>query len=537
MTRGPQLDPLPDGVLDKLRQVSTSTVATQLFKRGYRQPQLLGVRPLSQVADGFVAEAFTMRFIPAREDVNTPDPYRSGNTLQWEAFEECPPGQVLVVDSRGDASAASGGDMLMTRAWKRGVAGFVTDGGLRDGHVLSQLPFPTYAAAVTITTRAAWHHVADLQVPIGCAGVAVYPGDVLVADRDGIIVVPRALAAEIADPSLEQEQLEAYVSTKIHAGEPLWGNYPPGEETIAEYKASLGGPPWDVSGSSSSEAGSAGWPSPRSLDGADVDVTVVDRTNHHLFQPLLYQVAAGHPVARPDRAGAAQRDQEAAQRQGAAGRRVRPGPGREGGARARAGRPGGRPALRHPGGRGRGHPLLLRQGPLRRVRPGHEDHRGRPVHPGRDPVEVRDGRDRHRPAGTGRVADLRRDRGRPDRRRAGRADRRAGAHRAAPGLPLGRHPGGADHPARGRAVGAAAVPGEAAELHQEAPGADGRRDPGEHPGHRHGPRVHHGQGPGRARDDPRPHPDLGRRRAGLAAGEDARREGRAWRPTGPAGSR
>jgi regulator of RNase E activity RraA len=239
MTADPQLDPLPDGVLDKLRKVSTSTVATQLFKRGFRQPQLLGVRPLSQVVDGFVAEAFTMRFIPAREDVNTADPYRSGNTLQWEAIENVPPGHVIVVDSRGDTRAASGGDMLMTRAMTRGAAGFVTDGGLRDGHVLSQLPFATYAAAVTITTRAAWHHVADLQVPIGCAGVAVYPGDVLVADRDGIIVVPRALAADIADPSLEQEQLEAYVSTKIHAGEPLWGNYPPGEQTIAEYKASL----------------------------------------------------------------------------------------------------------------------------------------------------------------------------------------------------------------------------------------------------------------------------------------------------------
>jgi regulator of RNase E activity RraA len=110
---------------------------------------------------------------------------------------------------------------------------------LRDGHVLSQLPFPTYASTVTITTRAAWHHVADLQVPIGCAGVAVYPGDVLMADRDGVLVIPRQLAAEIADPALEQEQLEAYVATKIRAGEPLRGNYPPGEETIAEYKASL----------------------------------------------------------------------------------------------------------------------------------------------------------------------------------------------------------------------------------------------------------------------------------------------------------
>ena len=180
-----------------------------------------------------------MRFIPAREDVNTLDPYRSGNTLQWDAIESVPPGHVIVVDSRGDTSAASGGDMLMTRAWKRGAAGFVTDGGLRDGHVLSQLPFPTYAAAVTITTRAAWHHVADLQVPIGCGGVAVYPGDVLVADRDGIIVIPRSLAAEIADPSLEQEKLEAYVATKIQAGEPLAGNYPPGEAIKAEYKATL----------------------------------------------------------------------------------------------------------------------------------------------------------------------------------------------------------------------------------------------------------------------------------------------------------
>ena len=186
-----------------------------------------------------VAEAFTMRFIPAREDVNTLDPYRSGNTLQWDAIESVPPGQVIVVDSRGDTRAASGGDMLMTRAWIRGAAGFVTDGGLRDGHVLSQLPFPTYASAVTITTRAAWHHVADLQVPIGCAGVAVYPGDVLVADRDGIIVIPRSLAAEIADPALEQEKLEGYVALKIQAGEPLWGNYPPGEKTIAEYKASI----------------------------------------------------------------------------------------------------------------------------------------------------------------------------------------------------------------------------------------------------------------------------------------------------------
>jgi regulator of RNase E activity RraA len=230
-------EPLAPEVLDKLRRVSTSTLATQLYKRGFRQPTLLGVRPLSQVVDGFVGEAFTMRFIPAREDVNTLDPYRSGNTLQWEAIENVPPGHVIVVDSRGDASAASGGDMLMTRAMRRGAAAFVTDGGLRDGHVLATLPFATYARTVTITTRAAFHHVADLQVPIGCAGVAVYPGDVLVGDRDGIVVVPRALASDIAQPSLEQEELESYLHTRIQAGEPLWGVYPPSEQTLAEYRA------------------------------------------------------------------------------------------------------------------------------------------------------------------------------------------------------------------------------------------------------------------------------------------------------------
>jgi regulator of RNase E activity RraA len=237
VTVDPQATALPAEVLDQLRQVSTSTLATQLYRRGYRQPTLLGVRALSQVVDGFVGEAFTMRFIPAREDVNTLDPYRSGNTLQWESIETVPHGQVIVVDSRGDTRAASGGDILMTRAMMRGAAGFVTDGALRDGHVLSTLPFPTYASTVTITTRAAFHHVADLQVPIGCAGVAVYPGDVLVGDRDGVVVIPRALAPEIAQPALEQERLEAYLHTRIKAGEPLWGGYPPSEQVLADYRA------------------------------------------------------------------------------------------------------------------------------------------------------------------------------------------------------------------------------------------------------------------------------------------------------------
>ena len=126
--------------------------------------------------------------------------------------------------------------MLMTRAMVRGAAGLVTDGGLRDGHVLADLAFATYAREVTITTRAAYHHVADVQVPISCAGVAVYPGDILVGDRDGVVVIPRAIAEEIADPSLAQEQIEAYIATRIAGGEPLWGVYPPNDETKAQYE-------------------------------------------------------------------------------------------------------------------------------------------------------------------------------------------------------------------------------------------------------------------------------------------------------------
>src|SRR4029078_12147460 len=230
------LTPLNADVLDKLRQVSTSTLATQLYRRGFRQPTLVGLKLLSNVVDGFVGGAYTRRFIPARGDVNTPDPCRSGDTLKWETIENVPPGHVIVVDSRGDVSAASGGDMLMTRAMVRGSPGLVSDGGLRDGHVLGDLPFATYAREVTITTRAASHHVADVQTPISCAGVAVYPGDVLVADRDGVVVIPRAIAEEIADPSLAQEQIEAYVASRVAVGDPLWGVYPPNDETKAQYE-------------------------------------------------------------------------------------------------------------------------------------------------------------------------------------------------------------------------------------------------------------------------------------------------------------
>lgn len=229
-----RLDP---AVLETLAKVSTATLATQLYRKGIRQPFLVGLSPVGDGFTGFVGEAYTMRFIPAREDIDPlDDPYRTGNVLQWEAVESVGPGQVIVVDSRSDTTAASAGDMLITRAMKRGAAGFVTDGAFRDGVAIAALGFPTYARGITATTRPASFHVADLQVPVGCAGVAVYPGDILVGDRDGIIVVPRALAAEIAEPSLEQENLEQWLHSKVSNGAELWGTYPPSEETRQEYQ-------------------------------------------------------------------------------------------------------------------------------------------------------------------------------------------------------------------------------------------------------------------------------------------------------------
>ncbi|WP_223838391.1 RraA family protein [Saccharopolyspora pogona] len=229
---------LDAGVFDQLKLASTATLATQLYKRGIRQPFLVGLSSVGDKFEPFAGEAFTMRFIPAREDVDPiGDPYRTGNMLQWEAVETVGENQVIVVDSRNDTTAASAGDMLITRAMKRGAAGFITDGAFRDGRAIAELGFPVYSRAITATTRPASFHVADLNTPIGCAGVAVYPGDVIVGDLDGVVVVPRALAAEIAEPAAEQEELEQWLHAKVRAGSSLWGTYPPDDAVRAEFRA------------------------------------------------------------------------------------------------------------------------------------------------------------------------------------------------------------------------------------------------------------------------------------------------------------
>lgn len=229
---------VPASVLERLKACSTATLTTQLFKRNFRQQFLVGLTPLNPGAASFAGEAFTLRFIPSREDRDwdLDDLKKRGeDNVQWEAVEAIGAGQVLVIDSRNDARAASAGNMLMARLMRKGAAGAVTDGAFRDGSEISRMPFPAFCLARTATTRPSFHRAADMQLPIGCAGVAVYPGDIVVGDGDGVVVIPRQIAAEVAEDSHEQEQREKFLFTKIDAGAPLWGTYPPNEETLREY--------------------------------------------------------------------------------------------------------------------------------------------------------------------------------------------------------------------------------------------------------------------------------------------------------------
>ena len=173
-----------------------------------------------------MGEAVTLRSIPAREDLDVVSAFQDPNHPQRKAIETVGPGQVLVMDCRGDLRAANGGGILTTRAMKRGAVGIVSDGAFRDSPEIGRMSFPVFAAGASATISLAVHHAVDINVPIGCAGVPVFPGDILVGDEEGVVVIPRHLAAEIAAPAAEQEAFEAFILKKIEAGAALPGTYP-----------------------------------------------------------------------------------------------------------------------------------------------------------------------------------------------------------------------------------------------------------------------------------------------------------------------
>lgn len=215
---------------DKLRKVSTATLCTALFKHGLRNQFIQHVHPLNPGLSNMVGEAFTLRYIPAREDLNPITVFLDPKHPQRVAVEQCPPGSVLVIDSRKDARAASAGSILVTRLMKRGVAGVVTDGGFRDSPDIAQLAIPAFHSRPSAPTNLTLHQALDINVPIGCGDVAVWPGDVVVGDAEGVVVIPAHLAGEIAEEAREMTAFEDFVTAKVLEGRSIFGLYPPTDE-------------------------------------------------------------------------------------------------------------------------------------------------------------------------------------------------------------------------------------------------------------------------------------------------------------------
>jgi regulator of RNase E activity RraA len=222
--------------IEALRNVSTASLTTQLLKRGLQNTFMQGVSAL-RPDKRMVGYAFTLRYIPAREDLDRSTDYDNWTNPQRVAVESVGPDDVLVIDARGDLSAASLGHILMTRIMKRGAAGVVSDGAFRDFPSISALDLPTYASGMHGTTSFVSHHPTDMNLPIACGGVAVFPGDVIVGDAEGVVVIPRHLAAEVARDTLEQDHFERWALAKVESGASIRGVYPPDEATRAEYDA------------------------------------------------------------------------------------------------------------------------------------------------------------------------------------------------------------------------------------------------------------------------------------------------------------
>ena len=214
----------------KLMGVSTATLCTALFKRGLHHQFIQDVRPLNASLPNMVGEAYTLRYMPAREDLNTIEVFKNREHPQRKAIEECPPGAVFVIDSRKDARAASAGGILVTRLMKRGVAGIVTDGGFRDSIDIAKLPFPVYHQRPAAPTNLTVHQAIDINVPIGCGDAPVFPGDVIVGDGEGVVVIPAHLADEVAAEAVEMTAFEDFVQEKVMEGRSILGLYPPTDE-------------------------------------------------------------------------------------------------------------------------------------------------------------------------------------------------------------------------------------------------------------------------------------------------------------------
>ena len=231
-----EVEPLDPRVTELLGRPSTATLTAELFTRGLRNTFLSGVRPLNPAAARFVGEAFTLRYIPAREDLDVVEGFADPEHPQRRAIESLSSGQVLVVDCRGETGAGALGNILVTRMMRRDAVALVTDGSVRDSPLIARMDFPVFCAGGAAPLSLIVHHAVDFQLPIGCGGVSVFPGDILVGDEEGVVAIPRQMAPLIAESAAAEEELERFLLQKIDQGSPLPGTYPPDEKTLAAYR-------------------------------------------------------------------------------------------------------------------------------------------------------------------------------------------------------------------------------------------------------------------------------------------------------------
>ena len=228
---------LSDETRAKLKKVSTASIATALYKRGLRNQFIQGVVPVAPKDENMVGPAFTLRYIFAREDRNPITVFRNADHPQRVAIETCPAGHVLVMDGRKDARAATAGSILITRLAIRGAAGVVTDSGMRDAENIGKLDMPAYFAGSSAPTNLTIHEAMDINVPISCGDAPVFPGDVMVGDKDGVMVIPAHLADEIAEECTGMEGFEEFVLQEVQSGAPIIGLYPATkDENLKKYQ-------------------------------------------------------------------------------------------------------------------------------------------------------------------------------------------------------------------------------------------------------------------------------------------------------------
>jgi regulator of RNase E activity RraA len=228
--------PLSPDQRDALASITTATLTTVLLKKGVRNSWMRGPKPLTGGQARLVGEAFTLRFVPMREDLATPESWSSPRSTR-AAIEEMPEGCIAVIDAMGNKEAGVFGDILVSRMEKRGVAGLVTDGVMRDGAGVLAAGLPVWCSGVSAPPSIAGLTFVGWQEPIGCGGVAVFPGDVIVADDDGAVLIPQALLEPVLEAGLEQERLEGWLIGEVEKGAALPGLYPPNEETRKRYEA------------------------------------------------------------------------------------------------------------------------------------------------------------------------------------------------------------------------------------------------------------------------------------------------------------